>query len=191
MDLLSRNTTWTQSREAGQGLLFTGINYFDGQGLSGAQEPRPRSAQKLNGASICAQQGTTTELNLADYFRAHGLKAETVVFSTSDEAIKAYDFGRCDAYTTDGSALYPQRLKLTQPDESVVLRDTISKEPFGPVVRQGDDRWFNLVNGRISLCSIRRSSASIRTMSRRCGSRTILRSVACSASRAITARASA
>jgi general L-amino acid transport system substrate-binding protein len=143
VDLLSRNTTWTQSREAGQGLLFTGINYFDGflvrksLGLD--------SAQKLNGASICAQQGTTTELNLADYFRAHGLKAETVVFSTSDEAIKAYDSGRCDAYTTDGSALYPQRLKLTQPDESVVLRDTISKEPFSPVVRQGDDRWFNLV----------------------------------------------
>jgi general L-amino acid transport system substrate-binding protein len=145
VDMLSRNTTWTQSREAGQGLLFAGINYFDGQGFLVRKSLGLDSAMKLNGASICAQQGTTTELNLADYFRAHGLKAETVVFSTSDEAIKAYDSGRCDAYTTDGSALYPQRLKLTSPDDHVVLADTIAKEPFGPVVRQGDDRWFNLV----------------------------------------------
>ena len=93
VDLLSRNTTWTQSREAGQGLLFTGINYFDGQGFLVRKSLGLESAQKLNGASICAQQGTTTELNLADYFRAHGLKAETVVFSTSDEAIKAYESG--------------------------------------------------------------------------------------------------
>jgi general L-amino acid transport system substrate-binding protein len=145
IDMLSRNTTWTQSREAGQGLLFAGINYFDGQSFLVRKSLGIDSARKLNGASICAQQGTTTELNLADYFRSHGVKAETVVFSTGDEAVKAYDSGRCDAYTTDGSALYAQRLKLTRPEDHIVLPGTISKEPFGPVVRQGDDRWFNLV----------------------------------------------
>jgi general L-amino acid transport system substrate-binding protein len=91
------------------------------------------------------QQGTTTELNLADYFRRSGISAETVVFAGGDEALKAYESGRCDAYTTDGSALYAQRLKLNAPDDHEVLGEPISKEPFGPVVRQGDDRWFNLV----------------------------------------------
>jgi general L-amino acid transport system substrate-binding protein len=145
VDLLSRNTTWTQSREAGQGLLFTGINYFDGQGFMVRKSLGLDSAQKLAGASICVQQGTTSELNLADYFRTLGIKAETVVFATADDAVKAYDSGRCDALTTDGSALYTQRMKTARPDEHVVLPDTISKEPFGVVVRQGDDRWFNLV----------------------------------------------
>jgi general L-amino acid transport system substrate-binding protein len=145
VDMLSRNTTWTQSREAGQGLLFAGINYYDGQSFLVRKSLGLTSPAQLAGASICAQQGTTTELNLADYFRSHGLKAETVVFTTGDEAIKAYDSGRCDAYTTDGSALYAQRLKLTTPEDHVVLSGVISKEPFGPVVRQGDDRWFNLV----------------------------------------------
>jgi general L-amino acid transport system substrate-binding protein len=145
VDVLSRNTTWTQSREAGQGLLFAGIDYYDGQGFLVRRSLNVGSLPKLDGASICAQQGTTTELNLADYFRSHGLKAETVVFSSGDEALKAYEAGRCDAYTTDGSALYAQRLKLAHPDDHVVLPETISKEPFGPVVRQGDDRWFNLV----------------------------------------------
>ena len=145
VDLLSRNTTWTQSREAAQGLLFIGINYFDGQAFLVRKSSGAESAQKLSGASICVQQGTTSELNLADYFRTHGFKAETVVFSTADDAIKAYDSGRCDAFTTDGSALYAERLKTEKPDEHMVLPDIISKEPFGPVVRQGDDRWFNLV----------------------------------------------
>ena len=145
VDLLSRNTTWTQSREAGQGLLFVGINYFDGQGFLVRKSLGLDSAIKLSGASICVQQGTTSELNLADYFRTHGSKAETVVFATADDAIKAYDSGRCDVYTTDGSALYTQRMKTAHPDDHVVLPETISKEPFGPVVRQGDDRWFNLV----------------------------------------------
>jgi len=145
IDLLSRNTTWTQSREAGQGLLFAGINFFDGQGFLVRKKLAITSALELSGASICVQQGTTTELNLADYFRTHGLKAETVVFATADEAIKAYDTGRCDVFTTDGSALYSERAKTLRPDDHVVLAETISKEPFGPVVRQGDDRWFNLV----------------------------------------------
>ncbi len=145
VDLLAHNTTWTQSREAAQGLLFIGINYFDGQAFLVRKSLGVDSAQKLSGASICVQQGTTSELNLADYFRTHGLHAETVVFSAADDAIKAYDSGRCDAFTTDGSALYAERLKTSEPDDHVVLPDIISKEPFGPVVRQGDDRWFNLV----------------------------------------------
>ena len=145
VDMLSRNTTWTQSREAGQGLLFTGINYYDGQGFMVPKRLGLTSAKQLAGASICAQQGTTTELNLADYFRSRDMKFEAVVFASADEAIKAYDAGRCDAFTTDGSALYSQRLKLTRPDDHVVLPETISKEPFSPAVRQGDDRWFNLV----------------------------------------------
>jgi general L-amino acid transport system substrate-binding protein len=145
IDLLSRNTTWTQSREAGQGLLFAGINFFDGQGFLVRKKLGLDSVKALSGASICVQQGTTTELNLADYFRKSGFHAETVVFSTADEAIKAYDSGRCDAFTTDGSALYAERMKTTAPDDHIVLKEIISKEPFGPVVRQGDDRWFNLV----------------------------------------------
>jgi general L-amino acid transport system substrate-binding protein len=145
VDLLSRNTTWTQSREAGQGLLFAGINYFDGQSFLARKNLGLDSAKKLSGASICVQQGTTSELNLADFFRKSGLHAETVVFTSADEAIKAYDSGRCDAFTTDGSALYAERMKTTHPQDHVVLQEIISKEPFGPVVRQGDDRWFNLV----------------------------------------------
>jgi general L-amino acid transport system substrate-binding protein len=145
IDVLSRNTTWTQSREAGQGLLFAGINYFDGQAFLVKKTPKLASPGDLKGASICVQQGTTTELNLADYFRKSGITAETVVFTGGDEAVKAYESGRCDAYTTDGSALYAQRLKLAKPDDHEILPETISKEPFGPVVRQGDDRWFNLV----------------------------------------------
>jgi general L-amino acid transport system substrate-binding protein len=145
IDLLSRNTTWTQSREAGQGLLFTGINYFDGQAFMARKARHLKSPRDLNGASLCVQQGTTTELNLADYFRKAGISAETVVFTGGDEALKAYESGRCDAYTTDGSALYAQRLKLSAPDDHEVLGEPISKEPFSPVVRQGDDRWFNLV----------------------------------------------
>jgi general L-amino acid transport system substrate-binding protein len=145
IDLLSRNTTWTQSREAGQGLLFTGINYYDGQAFMVRKARRLKSPRDLDGASICVQQGTTSELNLADQFRKLGVNAETVVFAGGDEALKAYESGRCDAYTTDGSALYAQRLKLTAPDDHEVLAGTISKEPFSPAVRQGDDRWFDLV----------------------------------------------
>ena len=103
------------------------------------------SALELTGASVCVQQGTTTELNLADFFRTHDMKYESVVFATADEAIKAYDTGRCDAFTTDMSQLYAERTKLGNPDDHVVLPEVISKEPLGPVVRQGDDQWFNLI----------------------------------------------
>ncbi|ACB95234.1 amino acid ABC transporter substrate-binding protein [Beijerinckia indica] len=145
IDILSRNTTWTQSREVGQGFLFTGITYYDGQGFMTHRKLNLTSALELAGASICVQQGTTTELNLADFFRANNLQYEPVNFATGDEALKAYDTGRCDALTTDASGLYAQRAKLANPDDHVVLPEIISKEPLGPLVRQGDDQWFNLV----------------------------------------------
>lgn len=145
IDVLSRNGTWTQSREADLGLLWTGVNYYDGQGFMVRKKLNISSAMELSGASVCVQQGTTTELNLADYFRSNNMKYEVVAFATANEAIKAYDSGRCDAYTTDQSGLYAERIKLTNVDEHVVLPDVISKEPLGPAVRQGDDQWFNLV----------------------------------------------
>src|SRR5262249_35695791 len=103
------------------------------------------SALELSDAAVCVQQGTTTELNLADYFRANKMKLKTVTFATLDEAVKAYDSGRCDAYTTDASGLYAARLKLAKPDEHLVLPEIISKEPLGPAVRHGDDQWFDIV----------------------------------------------
>jgi general L-amino acid transport system substrate-binding protein len=145
VDILAHNTTWTLSREAGQGLLFTGINFYDGQGFMVRQKLNISSALELSGASICVQQGTTSELNLADYFHAHQMNYEPVAFATSDEAVKAYDSGRCDAFTTDSSALYVERVKLGDPDANIILPEIISKEPFSPAVRQGDDQWFNLV----------------------------------------------
>jgi general L-amino acid transport system substrate-binding protein len=144
IDVLVRNTTWTLSRETG-GMFFTGVNYYDGQGFMVRKKLGVDSALKLDGASICVQQGTTTELNLADFFRAHNLKFEAVVFATDDETVKAYDSGRCDAYTTDASGLYAERLKLSAPDDHVVLPEIISKEPLGPSVRKDDIQWFVIV----------------------------------------------
>ncbi len=145
IDILAHNTTWTISREAGQGLLFTGVNFYDGQGFMVRRKLNISSALELSGASICVQQGTTSELNLADYFHAHQMSYEPVAFATSDEALKAYDSGRCDAFTTDSSALYVERAKLSDPGANIILPEVISKEPFSPAVRQGDDQWFNLV----------------------------------------------
>ena len=144
IDVLIRNTTWTLSRETG-GMFFTGVNYYDGQGFMVRKKLGVDSALKLDGASICVQQGTTTELNLADFFRAHNLKFEAVVFATDEETVKAYDSGRCDAYTTDASGLYAERLKLTAPDDNMVLPEIISKEPLGPSVRKDDIQWFQIV----------------------------------------------
>ena len=145
VDVLVRNSTWTMTRDASLGLLFTGVNYYDGQGFLVRKKLGVNSALQLNGASVCTQQGTTTELNLADYFRANNLKYEVVAFASSDETIKAYDAGRCDAFTTDASGLYAERLKLTNPDEHLVLPEIISKEPLGPATRNNDPQWFNLV----------------------------------------------
>jgi general L-amino acid transport system substrate-binding protein len=145
VDLLARNTTWTSSRDTSLGLNFTGVNYYDGQGFMVRKTLKVNSALELNGAAVCVQQGTTTELNLADYFRANKMTLKTVTFATANEAIKAYDAGRCDAYTTDASGLYAERLRLTQPNDHVVLPEIISKEPLGPSVRHGDDQWFDIV----------------------------------------------
>ena len=144
IDVLIRNTTWTMSRETA-GMFFTGVNYYDGQGFIVKKRLGVDSALKLDGASVCVQQGTTTELNLADYFRAHNMKFEAVVFATDDETVQAYDGGRCDAYTTDASGLYAERLKLKVPDDNVVLPEIISKEPLGPSVRKDDINWFEIV----------------------------------------------
>ena len=144
IDVLIRNTTWTLSRQTG-GMFFTGINFYDGQGFMVRKKLGVNSALKLDGASICVQQGTTTELNLADYFRANNMKLEAVVFATDEEATKAYNSGRCDAYTTDASGLYSERLKMSNPDDHIVLPEIISKEPLGPSVRKDDVQWFQIV----------------------------------------------
>ena len=145
VDLLSRNTTWTLSRDTSQGLHFTGISYYDGQGFMVSKKLGVKSALELDGAAVCILAGTTTELNLADYFRTHGMTYEPVVFDTGDQTARGFEAGRCDVLTSDQSQLYGLRIKLAEPDKAVVLPDVISKEPLGPVVRQGDDDWFNIV----------------------------------------------
>ncbi|MBI3436237.1 MAG: amino acid ABC transporter substrate-binding protein [Proteobacteria bacterium] len=145
VDVLVRNTTWTSSRDTQLGLNATGVNYFDGQGFMVRKALKVNSALELNDAAICVQQGTTTELNLGDYFRANRMRFKTVTFASVDEALAAYDSGRCDAYTTDASGLYGVRLKLAKPDDHIVLPEIISKEPLSPFVRHGDDQWFDIV----------------------------------------------
>jgi general L-amino acid transport system substrate-binding protein len=145
VDVLARNTTWTSSRDTQLGLNFTGVNYYDGQGFMVRKALKVNSALELSDASVCVQQGTTTELNLADYFRANKMKLKSVTFATANEAVKAYDAGRCDAFTTDASGLYSERLRLANPDDHIVLPEIISKEPLGPSVRHGDDQWFDIV----------------------------------------------
>jgi general L-amino acid transport system substrate-binding protein len=145
IDVLSRNTTWTVSRDTSLGANFTGVTYYDGQGFMVKKSLKVNSALELNSASVCVQTGTTTELNLADYFKANNMKYEVIAFGTIDEAVKAYESGRCDVFTDDSSGLYASRLKLTNPADHVVLPEIISKEPLGPMVRHGDDQWFDVV----------------------------------------------
>jgi general L-amino acid transport system substrate-binding protein len=145
VDVLARNTTWTSSRDSQLGLNGTAINYFDGQGFIVRKDLKVNSALELNDATVCVQQGTTTELNLADYFRANKMRLKSVTFLQVDEAVGAYDSGRCNAYTTDASGLYGIRLKLAKPEDHVVLPEIISKEPLAPFVRHGDDQWFDIV----------------------------------------------
>ena len=145
IDVLSRNTTWTLTRDASLGLNFTGVNYYDGQGFLVNKKLGVSSAKELDGATVCIQAGTTTELNLSDYFRANGMKYTPITYDTSDESAKSVEAGRCDVLTSDQSQLYAQRIKLANPDEYVVLPEVISKEPLGPVVRQGDEEWFDIV----------------------------------------------
>ncbi|MDH3412256.1 MAG: amino acid ABC transporter substrate-binding protein [Gammaproteobacteria bacterium] len=145
VDILSRNTTWTLVRDTALGLNFTGVNYYDGQGFMVRKDLGVTSAKQLAGAAVCVNIGTTTELNMADFFRSNNMNYKPVVFEKADEVVAAYDSGRCDVYTTDRSGLAAQRLKLKDPQAHIVLPETISKEPLGPVVRHGDDQWFDIV----------------------------------------------
>ena len=145
IDVLSRNTTWTLSRDTSLGLDFVAVTYYDGQGFMVRKALKVNSALELNGAAVCVQQGTTSELNLADYFRANHMQLKTVTFATGDEARKAYEFGRCDAYTTDSSGLYGERQKLAVPGDHIVLPEILSKEPLTPAVRHGDSQWTDIV----------------------------------------------
>jgi general L-amino acid transport system substrate-binding protein len=145
IDLLSRNSTWAMSRETEYGITFAGISYYDGQGFMVRRSRKVESALELGGASVCVQSGTTTQLNLADYFRANNMTFQEVAFPDAAASIKAYGTGKCDVFTSDVSQLYAERLKLDKPDDHVILADVISKEPLGPVVRQGDDGWLMIV----------------------------------------------
>jgi general L-amino acid transport system substrate-binding protein len=145
IDVLSRNTTWTLNRDTAQGFNFVGVTYYDGQGFLVNKKLGVKSARDLDGAAVCIQAGTTTELNLSDYFRAHNMKYTPITYDKSDESAKALEAGRCDVLTSDQSQLYAQRIKLSKPDDFVVLPELISKEPLAPLVRHGDDEWFDLV----------------------------------------------
>ncbi|GGE45194.1 amino acid ABC transporter substrate-binding protein [Agaricicola taiwanensis] len=145
IDVLSRNTTWTSSRDSSLGLNFASPNYFDGQGFLVRKDLNVSSAKELDGASVCTQTGTTTELNMADYFRSNNMKYEPVAFESNDAVVQAYDAGRCEVLTSDASQLYSLRLKLANSEDHVVLPEIISKEPLAPAVRHGDDQWFDLV----------------------------------------------
>jgi general L-amino acid transport system substrate-binding protein len=145
IDVLSRNSTWTVSRDTSLGANFTGVTYYDGQGFMVKKSLKVNSALELNSASVCVQTGTTTEQNLADYFKGNNMKYEVIAFGTADEAVKAYESGRCDVFTDDVSGLYAYRLKLANPADHGVLPEVISKEPLSPMVRHGDDQWFDIV----------------------------------------------
>jgi general L-amino acid transport system substrate-binding protein len=146
VDILSRNTTWTVSRDTSLGLNFVGVNYYDGQGFMVPKKMKVTSAKQLNGATVCVQPGTTTELNLSDYFRSNKMTFKPVVIEKLDEVLNAYFSGRCDVYTTDVSGLVSSRgTRAPNPADHVILPEVISKEPLGPAVRHGDDRWFDIV----------------------------------------------
>jgi len=144
VDILSRNTTWTHTRDTALGLDFVGVLYYDGQGFMVPKKLGVKSALKLSGAAVCTNTGTTTELNVADYFRSHNMKYKVVAFEKADEVVAAYDAGRCDVYTTDRSGIAAQRTKLKNPSAHVILPEIISKEPLGPVVRHGDNQWGDI-----------------------------------------------
>ncbi len=150
VDVLSRNTTWTFSRDTSLDLDFAGVTFYDGQSFMVRKSLGKKSALELNGASICVITGTTTELNLAEYFRANGMKYKPVVVKKSDDAVMAYDAGKCDVFTTDRSGLATTMIRLSRPDDHMILREIISKEPLGPVVRHGDNQWGDIVRWSIN-----------------------------------------
>ncbi|MDC0932228.1 amino acid ABC transporter substrate-binding protein [Arcobacteraceae bacterium] len=145
VDLLSRITTWTQTRDTALGLDFTGVNYYDGQGFLINKDLGVNSVKELDGATICIQAGTTHELNIADYFKANNMTYKGISYDTSAQAIEGFKSGRCDVTSNDSSQLYAFLLNLKDPSKVKVLPELISKEPLGPLVRQGDDKWFNIV----------------------------------------------
>jgi len=145
IDVLSRNSTWTMSRESSLGLMFAGVAYYDGEGFLLRRDTGIDTALQLGGKTVCTQTGTTTELNLSDYFRANDMTLKVLALGTAEESRTAYDDRKCDVLTSDVSQLYSERLKLSAPDSHIILPEVISKEPLGPAVRQGDDQWFNLV----------------------------------------------
>ena len=145
IDVLSRNSTWTLTRDASLGVVFTGINYYDGQGFMVPKKLKIDSAKKMNGVTMCVQAGTTSEKNVADYFAANGMKYESVVFDTAEAITSAFFAGRCQVYTTDMSDLAGARTKAPKADDYVILPQVISKEPLGASVRRGDDEWFQIV----------------------------------------------
>jgi len=145
IDILSRITTWTHSRDTTLDIIFAGVSFYDGQGFMVQEDSGIRNPKDLNGAAICVQYGTTTEQNLADYFREHGLRYQPVSFASSDRAINGFKAGRCSAVTSDLSQLYAQRTKLEDPEDAKILSAVISKEPLGPAVRQDDMQWYNIV----------------------------------------------
>ena len=154
VDMLSRNTTWTYSRDVDLKLTFLGVNYYDGQGFIVPASLGVNSATELEGASVCIQTGTTTELNLADFFRGNNMNYEPVPIETNAEARQNYLAGRCDVYTTDRSGLAATRASLENPANHVVLPEIISKEPLGPLVRHGDDEWGDVVRWTLNVLII-------------------------------------
>jgi len=152
IDILSRNTTWTLTRDADLGVTFVGVNFYDGQGFMVRKDSGITSTSQFkNGISACTNIGTTTELNMRDFFNSKGISYEPVAFEKADEVVAAYDSGRCDTYTTDKSGLAAQRTKMTNPNDHMVLPETISKEPLGPVVRQGDAVWEDIVRWSLNI----------------------------------------
>jgi general L-amino acid transport system substrate-binding protein len=145
IDILARNTTWSMSRDASQGSVFVAMDYLDGQGFMVPKKYKIHSAKQLNGATICVQTGTSSEKNLADFARANNIKYKPVVFSTTEATQGAFISGRCQAYTTDRSDLAGARLRAKNPNDYVILPETISKEPLGMAIRRGDDDWFQIV----------------------------------------------
>jgi general L-amino acid transport system substrate-binding protein len=169
IDLLARNTTWTFSRDASLGLVWTGVNFYDGQAFIARKRPGLTSVKQLNGATICVDSGTTTERTLAEYFRAHKLNYKAVVFDQPEAAQQAFASGRCQAHTGDNGALAVMKAKeLKNPDDYVILPELISKEPLGPAVRRGDEEWFTIVrwtlNAMIEAEELGISSANVESL---------------------------
>jgi general L-amino acid transport system substrate-binding protein len=151
IDVLARNTTWTLARDGGLAVDFVGVNFYDGQGFMVRKAANINSAKKLNNVKVCLETGTTTELNLRDYFNANKLKYEQIGFTKADDAVAAYDAGRCEVYTTDKSGIAANRTKTKNPSDHIILPETISKEPLGPVVRGNDENWANIARWTLNV----------------------------------------